>query len=109
MVDVKYQVIEHDGGYAYKVGDVFSETFPTHGQALDAAIQAADRQQRTGQTAAIQYQDEQGLWHEELAKGNDRPETEIEDDLPEKAAEAPSGHGGSASVIGTTIVPQHRH
>jgi hypothetical protein len=109
MVDVKYQVIEHDGGYAYKVGDVFSETFPTHEQALDAAIQAADRQQHTGQTAAIQYQDAQGAWHEELAKGDDRPETEIEDDVPEESSNDAPEHNGSASVIGTTIVRQHRH
>lgn len=27
MVHVRYEVVEHDGGFAYKVGDVFSETF----------------------------------------------------------------------------------
>ena len=83
MADVKYDIVEHDGGYAYKVGDVFSETFPTHKAALDAAIAAADRQQVAGRTEAIQYQDRQGRWHEELAEGGDRPQTEIEDDLIE--------------------------
>lgn len=83
MARVTYDVVEHDGGYAYKVGDVFSETFPTHQAALDAAIAAADRQQVAGATEAIQYQDEKGDWHVELARGTDRPETDIEDDLIE--------------------------
>jgi Uncharacterized protein conserved in bacteria (DUF2188) len=39
MSHVTYKVVEHDGGWAYKVGDVFSETFPTH----DAAQAAAAR------------------------------------------------------------------
>lgn len=83
MALIKYDVVEHDGGFAYKVDDVFSETFPTHAAALDAAVAAANRHQAAGETEAIQYQDERGSWHEELAAGEDRPETEIEDDLIE--------------------------
>lgn len=83
MAHVKYDIVEHDGGYAYKVGDVFSETFRTHEAALNAALSAANRQQTSGQSAAIQYQDAQGNWHEEQVDGGDRPETEIEDDLVE--------------------------
>lgn len=83
MTLIKYDVVEHDGGFAYKVGDVFSETFPSHIAALDAATAAADRHQAAGSTEAIQYQDARGTWHEELASGGDRPETEIEDDLIE--------------------------
>jgi hypothetical protein len=86
MAQVTYEVVEHDGGYAYKVGDVFSETFPSHQLALDAAVAAADRQQASGETEAILYQDRDGKWHEELALGTDRPETEIEDDLIEPSA-----------------------
>ena len=37
MARVTYVIVEHDGGWAYKVGDVFSETFPTHDAALAAA------------------------------------------------------------------------
>ncbi len=83
MPRVTYDVVEHDGGYAYKVGDVFSETYPTHQAALDAAIAAADRQQAAGATEAIRYQDENGVWHDELAPGTDRPETDVEDNLIE--------------------------
>ena len=78
MTEVTYQVVEHDGGWAYKVGDVFSETFPSKAQAAMAADQAAQRQARAGRTEAIVYEDEQGRWHEEVARGDDRPETGVE-------------------------------
>jgi hypothetical protein len=29
MSHLTYTIVEHDGGWAYKVGDVFSDTFPT--------------------------------------------------------------------------------
>src|SRR5271165_7598497 len=45
MIHVTYAVVEHDGGWAYKVGDVFSETFPTRALAHAAAERAA-REQR---------------------------------------------------------------
>jgi hypothetical protein len=30
MPDITYEIVQHDGGWAYKVDGVFSETFPTH-------------------------------------------------------------------------------
>ena len=81
MAHVTYDIVEHDGGFAYKVGDVFSETFPTHRAAHDAAVAAAQRQQVEGADEAILYQDSHGKWHEEQADGGDRPETDVEDDL----------------------------
>lgn len=81
MAHLTYQVVEHDGGYAYKVGDVFSERFPTHQQAHDAAAAAAERQRASGASEAIEYQDSTGTWHEEQTKGGDRPMTEVEDNL----------------------------
>lgn len=83
MAHVTYDVVEHDGGFAYKVGDVFSETFPTHQAAHDAAVSAAQRQQLEGESEAIQYQDKKGEWHEELASGGDRPQTDVEDKIEE--------------------------
>jgi hypothetical protein len=82
MAHVTYDVVEHDGGFAYKVGDVFSETFATHQAAHEAAVSAAQRQQLAGESEAIQYQDK-GEWHEELASGSDRPQTDVEDPLEE--------------------------
>ena len=110
MAEVKYEVVEHDGGFAYKVADVFSETYPTHALALDAAVAAADRQQMTGDTEAILYQDADGKWHEELAEGEDRPQTEIEDALvdQEPVATEENPHEGDF-VVGTTIVDGKPH
>ena len=34
---IVYQIVEHDGGWAYKVGGVFSEPFPSHEAAVAAA------------------------------------------------------------------------
>ena len=79
MTDVKYQVVEHDGGWAYKLGDVFSETFPSHDAAFAAAKRAAAEQERPGETAGIVYEDEKGQWHEEIADGADRPHTSVGD------------------------------
>ena len=80
MPTITYEIVEHDGGWAYKVGDVFSETFPTHEDARAAADIAAEEQERPGDTTDIEYQDEKGRWHEETARGDDRPETDVEDD-----------------------------
>src|SRR5438105_7608701 len=79
MIEVTYTIVEHDGGWAYKVGAVFSETFATHAQATAAAKRAAAEQKVPGRTEVIQYEDEDGQWHEETASGSDRPVTSIVD------------------------------
>jgi len=79
MVHVIYKVVRHDDGWAYTVDGVFSESFPTHAQALDAARRAAAEQRAPGQTETIEYEDERGKWHTERALGTDRPETDVED------------------------------
>jgi hypothetical protein len=81
MTKVTYEVVEHDEGYAYRAGDVFSETYPTPEAARAAAEQAAQRQTLTGTDEIIQYQDSQGGWREEFADGENRPETGIVDEL----------------------------
>jgi len=78
MTTVTYQIVEHDGGWAYKVGDVFSETFPSHDEALRAAQIAAQEQEMPGETTDISWEDERGRWHEETASGDDRPKTEVQ-------------------------------
>ncbi len=79
MVKVTYHIVAHDGGWAYKLGDVFSEAFPTREAAVAAAHKAAREQQIAGETRAISWEDRDGKWHEELSAGNDRPETAVED------------------------------
>ncbi len=81
MAHVTYHIVEHDGGWAYKLGDVFSEPFPTHDMALQAAQQAAAEQQVGDETTTtIRYQDADGNWREEVSDGGDRPEADVEDD-----------------------------
>lgn len=77
MSKVTYEIVEHDGGWAYRVAGVFSETFPTHDAARAAAERAAAEQAVAGQTTGISYEDSRGEWHDEVARGDDRPETEV--------------------------------
>src|ERR1700744_4209910 len=74
-----YKIVQHDGGWAYKVDGVFSEPFPSHAAALTAARRAAAEQRVPGRTEAIEYETADGKWHTETAAGDDRPETDIED------------------------------
>ena len=78
MTEVHYRIVEHDGGWAYRVGDVFSETFASHDKAAEAARLAAQEQSVPGSTTAIQYQDGEGRWHTDIARGDDRPEADVE-------------------------------
>ncbi len=79
MSQITYKVVQHDGGWAYKVDDVFSETFPSHDDALAAAKDASARQSLAGETHGISFQDERGQWREEVSDGDDRPMTDIVD------------------------------
>ena len=76
---VVYRVLEHNGGWAYQVGDVYSETFPTHDEARQAAERAASEHQLAGATEPIEFETADGKWHQQLAQGDDRPDTEVED------------------------------
>ena len=78
MTRITYQIVEHDGGWAYRVDGVFSETFPTHDLARKAAERAAKEQIVPGETTSISWEDKDGRWHEEVAAGSDRPETSVE-------------------------------
>ena len=80
MAAVKYEIVEHDGGWAYKVGLTYSETFRTKEQASRAAHRAADEQQVAGTTEGIRYEDAQGQWHDEVSEGGDRPQAIVEDE-----------------------------
>jgi hypothetical protein len=77
MSKITYEIVQHDGGWAYKVGDVFSEPYSTHDDALGAAQIAAAEQQRPGMTTEISWEDDSGKWHDEVARGDDRPATEV--------------------------------
>lgn len=79
MTRIVYRVVQHDGGWAYKLDDVFSEPFASKAEAVEAAKRAAFEQQLPdARAAAISWEDENGVWHEELSKGDDRPEASVE-------------------------------
>jgi hypothetical protein len=61
------------------VGGSFSETFPTHDAAHQAAARAAAEQRLAGDTTPITYEDTAGEWKTELARGDDRPDTSLDD------------------------------
>jgi hypothetical protein len=79
MSHVTYKIVQHDGGWAYTVNGVFSESFPSHAAALAAARRAANEQRTPARTEVIQYETPDGKWHTETAAGSDRPETDVED------------------------------
>jgi Uncharacterized protein conserved in bacteria (DUF2188) len=79
MDRITYTIVEHDGGWAYRVGETFSEAFPTRDAAQRAAERAAREQRMPGPATDIAWEDERGRWHTETSRGDDRPETEVED------------------------------
>jgi Uncharacterized protein conserved in bacteria (DUF2188) len=74
-----YEVVEHDGGWAYKAEGVFSEPFNTREAAHEAAKRAAREQQAPGEDVEIDFEDADGKWHTEHAAGGDRPTTSVKD------------------------------
>lgn len=78
MSRVIYHIVQHDGGWAYKVDETFSERFATHDLAHAAAELAAKEQVESGASVSISYEDPQGHWHKEMSRGDDRPETDVE-------------------------------
>jgi len=77
MAKLEYVIVEHDGGWAYKLGDVYSETFRSRAEALKTARRAAGEQRVPGDDVGIVYEDANGVWRSELADGHDRPDTSV--------------------------------
>ena len=77
MTHIVYEIVPHDGGWAYRVDGVYSEAFQSHEAARAAAGRAAREQEMRGETTTINYEDAKGRWHETVSRGDDRPETEV--------------------------------
>jgi hypothetical protein len=76
MSKLTYRIVPHDGGWAYRAGETYSETFPSHDAALRAARRAAFEQGLPLEHTRIEYEDSAGRWHRENAD-DDRPEVDI--------------------------------
>lgn len=79
MTRVTYRIVEHDGGWAYFSNGAFSETFPTRDDAVAAAKAVAEEQRRPDEDTDILFEDEDYRWHLQTSRGDDRPETEVEE------------------------------
>jgi hypothetical protein len=78
MAKVTYEILKHDGGWAYRVNETFSEPFRSHDEARHAALRAAREQHEPGkESALITWEDSAGHWHKEVAAGDDRPATDV--------------------------------
>ena len=77
MSHVVYRIVRHGEGWAYRVGETVSETFPNHDAARKAALDVAHEHARPGTTVGIAFEDSAGHWHEELSNGDDRPNTSV--------------------------------
>lgn len=78
MALITYRIQEHDGGWAYRLGDTWSETYPDHDSAFAAAKRVAGEQKVPDKDACIEYQNADGDWISERADGQDRPLTDVE-------------------------------
>ncbi len=116
MSDIVYKIVEHDGGWAYKLDDVFSETFATRGEAEAAASRVVAEQRMPGEAEAIEWQDEDYDWHEEYEGGDDRPNATVER-LPRATAAAPAGSsllavlllaGAAGMLLATAVYGRRR-
>lgn len=77
MTKLNYKIVEREGGYAWKLGDAFSETYPTRDAARAAAVDDANkRQSGRGQTTA-QSDGDARRWHNEMADNDTGRETDI--------------------------------
>jgi hypothetical protein len=53
MTKVIYEIVQHDGGWAYRVDETYSETFQSHDSARRAAERAAKEQEVPGAATII--------------------------------------------------------
>jgi hypothetical protein len=79
MTQIVYEIVPHDGGWAFKLGDTISQSFLTHEAAYNAAKRVALEQMRPGQTVGISWEDDRGRWHDEISSGDDRPDVAVHD------------------------------
>ncbi len=79
MTRIVYEVVPHDGGWAYRQNGAYSETFPSHADALEAARIVAAAQMKAGEAKQIIYQDGKGVWRREFDDGSDPIEAEVQD------------------------------
>src|ERR1700738_626416 len=90
MTKITYEIVEHDGGWAYRVDGVFSETFSSHDMARRAAERAAKEQVVPGDTTGIWTRMVVGTTKCRPAMIDPRPTSRSEGSLRRRSAPAPT-------------------
>lgn len=72
---VTYEIVPHDGGWAYRLDDVYSETFPSKEDATRAAEAAAAKQKVDRVT--VDTNEEDSLFANSNARLNDVSELDL--------------------------------
>lgn len=68
MVDIAYEIVPHDNGWAYKLGETLSEVYPTPELAMDSARSAAERQKVGEGDVKIIYPTPDGGWQSQSVR-----------------------------------------
>ena len=79
MAKVTYAIVEHDGGWAYKVDGTFSETYPATRRRIMPPCAPPRSSRFRASPPTISWEDERGRWHAEVSRGGDRPTTDVDD------------------------------
>jgi hypothetical protein len=64
MAYITYEIVEHDGGWAYKLGDTLSETYISREDALQGAKSAASRQKAGNGDVMVRERPSDGRRHQ---------------------------------------------
>lgn len=78
MTRLTYRIVPHDGGWAYRVGDSYSEPFRNKDAALAAARRVVAEQRVPTDATTIEWEDASGHWHTERSDPLDRPEADVQ-------------------------------
>jgi hypothetical protein len=60
MAYITYEIVEHDGGWAYKLGETLSETYASRQGAVMGAKSAASRQKASDGGAMVRERPQRG-------------------------------------------------
>ena len=77
MMKPNYEIVERDGGYAWKLGDALSETYPTREAANAAAIEDSHKRESGNGRKTAQAEGDARRWHNEMTDNDTGHETDI--------------------------------
>ena len=84
MSKITYEIVEHDGGWAYRVDGVYSEPFPPTTRPAEPRSVRRKSRSFPETTTGISYEDKEGRWHMSCRKAviDPRPMSRAEASKP---------------------------